>query len=333
MLLSLPQKPANSIQVHYWFGDESHTMDALVQNRCEYEFLGILKEIASSFNAEIIIETEPLTNGGLRRWFKIISKEENKKGTITTTIIVVLATTLIITPLGKIPEKLIDKIFEDKELLEIEKDGKKLQNEKLRLEIEELKQKSQRNTELLNHNNVIRKKKSNFYEALEKYPKVNEVSFNVASDDKVTLSEDKKVTRNNFKQYILVSDDLAPVEIDNAVLEIISPVLKKGNYKWMGIYNGESVPFNMKSKEFKTLVQTGEIKFVNGTSMNCFLVVRKKIDNEGLEKIVGYDVLRVNNYFENDKPIETPEGKHHRQKKEAERNQLNLFGMNEEKLQ
>jgi hypothetical protein len=68
MLLSLPQKPANSIQVHYWFGDESHTMDALVQNRCEYEFLGILKEIASSFNAEIIIETEPLTNGGLRRW-------------------------------------------------------------------------------------------------------------------------------------------------------------------------------------------------------------------------------------------------------------------------
>lgn len=49
-----------------------------------------------------------------------------------------------------------------------------------------------------------------------------------------------------------------------------------------------------------------------------------------LKKLWG-DVLRVNNYFENDKPIETPEGKYHRQKKEAEKNQLNLFGMNEEK--
>ena len=55
------------------------------------------------------------------------------------------------------------------------------------------------------------------------------------------------------------------------------------------------------------------------------MTVKKKIDNEGIEKINGYDVLRVNNYFENDKPVETPEGKHHRQKKEAEKQQLNLF--------
>jgi hypothetical protein len=93
----------------------------------------------------------------------------------------------------------------------------------------------------------------------------------------------------------------------------------------MGIYSGNPIPFNMKSNEFKTLIQTGKIQFKNGTSINCFIVIRKKVDNEGLEKIIGYDVLRVNNYFENDKPIETPEGKHHRQKKEAEKQQLNLF--------
>ena len=46
---------------------------------------------------------------------------------------------------------------------------------------------------------------------------------------------------------------------------------------------------------------------------------------------MGYDVSRVKNYFEKDKPIEPTEGKYHRQKKEAEKNQLNLFGMNEEK--
>lgn len=326
LLLPLPSsKPANSLQLHYWFEDESHTMDAVVQNKCEHEFLSIIKEIASSFNAEIIIETEPLTEGGLRRVFKIINKEESKKGTITTTIIVALATTLIVTPLGKISEKLIDKLFEDKELIEIDKDGKKLENEKLRLEIEELKEKSHKNTEQLNLNNVIRKRKSNFYEALEKYPKVNQVSFSITNDDRVFLSEDKKVIRNSFKQFILISDDLGPIEIDNAVIEIISPVLKIENYKWLGIYNGESVSFNMKSKEFKALVQKGEIKFVNGTTINCLLVIRKKIDNEGFEKIVGYDVVRVNSYFDNDKPIETIEGKNYRQKKEANIAQYKLF--------
>lgn len=324
-MLLLPEKPVNSIQLHYWFNDESHTMDAVVQNRCEYEFLGILKEIASSFNVEIVIETEPLSDGGLRRWFKVINKEENKKGTITTTIIVALATTLVITPLGIISEKLVDKLFEDKGLLEIEKEGKKLQNEKTQLEIQELKKNAQNNSESLNNNNIIRKRKSNFYEVLEKYPKVNTVSFSVADEDRFLVSEEKKVTKDNFKKFILTSNDLEPIEVDNAIIEIISPVLKKGNYKWLGIYNGESISFNMKSKEFKTLVQIGKIKFVNGTSIDCSLIIRQKIDNEGIEKIVGYDVLRVNKYFENNQPIETSEGKYYRQKKEADKRQTKLW--------
>ncbi len=316
----------NTLELHYWFGDKTHTMDAVVQNRCEYEFLGVLKEIAATFNAEIIIETEPLADGGLKRWFKIISKEEDKKAIITTAIIVALATGILITPItttiSKVTEKLIEGIFEDKEL-------KGLEKEKLKLEIDKLKQETQKNQQLLNDNSVIKKKKSNFYETLEKYPKVSKVSFVIENENKNQVTEEKFVHRNNFKEFILVSDDLEPTEVDNAVIEIISPVLKKGNYKWMGMYNGTPIPFNMKSKEFKTLVQTSKIQFKNGTSINCFLVVRKKVDNEGLEKVVGYDVLRVNNYFENDKPIETPEGKNHRQKQEADKQQLKLFNNSE----
>lgn len=80
----------------------------------------------------------------------------------------------------------------------------------------------------------------------------------------------------------------------------------------------------MKSNEFKTLVQTGKIEFKNGSSINCLLEVRKKINNEGVEQIAGYDIVRVNNYFENDKPIETPEGKQHRQKEEANKQQVKM---------
>lgn len=313
----------NTLELHYWFEDNTHSMDAVIQNKCEYELLGILKEISTVFEVEIKIETEPLAEGGLRRWFKVISQEENKKATITTAIIVALVTVILTTPVSKISDKLIDKIFEDKELKELEK-------EKLKLEIKKLKQETDKNYQLLNHNISIKKRKSNFYESLEKCNKVAQVSFSMENGLKELVAEEKFVSRKTFKEFILVSDDLKPLEIENAVIEIISPVLKKGTYKWMGIYNGSTVQFNMKSTEFKTLVQSGSIEFKNGSSINCFLQIRRKVDNEGLEKIVGYDVLRVNHYFENDKPIETPEGKHYRQKEESNKQQLSFWPLNDQ---
>lgn len=181
--------------------------------------------------------------------------------------------------------------------------------------------------ESTDENNTIKKRRSNFYEALEKYPKIDKVSLVLENEAKSLIYYATFVCKNNFKEYILTSDDLKPKEIDEAIIEIISPVLKKGKYKWMGIYSGETISFDMKSNEFKTLVQTGRIEFKNGSSINCLLTIRKKIDNEGQEKVVGYDVSRVNHYFENDKPIETPEGKFHRQKQEADKTQTKIeFG-------
>lgn len=314
----------NSVEVHYWFNDNTHVMDAYVQNRCEYELLGILKEISITFKIEIIVETEPLENGGLLRRFKLASKEKNKKATIKTAIVTALLTTIFVTPLStsitKLTEKAIEKIFEDPELKDLEK-------QKLKLEIEKLKQETDYNIQKLDRNNVVKKKKSNFYDSLDKYQKVDKVTFILADNNKKPIDE-KNVPRAIFKEFILVTDELEPENYDDIVIEIISPVLKKGNYKWMGIYKGEPVPFSMKSKEFKELVQKGEVQFKNGTSINCSLTIKKKIDNEGLEKITYIEVNRVNHYFENYKPIETPEGRTHRKKKEAEKQQLNLFANN-----
>jgi hypothetical protein len=308
----------NTLEIHYWLANDSHSMDAVVQNKCDHEILGVIKAIALSLDIEISIETEAFGEGGLRRWLKVLLKDENKKATMSSAIIIALVTVLITTPIAKISEKVIDKIFEDKEM-------KHLQKDKIKLEIEKLKQDISPKVDNLPANTVIKKKKSNFYEALEKYPQINTVTFIATDETKEISFQEKSVNKIDFKEFILVSDDLDPVEIDNSIIEIISPVLKKGNYKWMGIYNGEPVAFNMQSKEFKTSVQTGKIEFKNGSSINCLLQIRKKIDNDGIEKVIGYDVIRVNYYFENDKPVETREGKKHRQKKEAENKQLDLF--------
>ena len=57
---------ANKFQMHYYFGDDSHTMDALVRNRCEAEVIAILTEIAKTLDESILIECEAHREGGLR---------------------------------------------------------------------------------------------------------------------------------------------------------------------------------------------------------------------------------------------------------------------------
>ncbi|MDO5570190.1 MAG: hypothetical protein Q4F97_01815 [Bacteroidales bacterium] len=216
----------------------------------------------------------------------------------------------------------IESFFEDSEIRKL-----KEKKEKAQLEYDIAKIESE--TKLLCRaidENVIKKKKSNYYENVEKYSKVKDISVSIADNNK-TIIKESKIPRAEFSQYILSSDDLEPDVNENATIEIVSPVLKKGKYKWVGIYNEEVIQFNMKSNEFKTLVQTGGIEFKNGSSIICNLITNKKINSEGEVKITGYDVTMVEKYFENDKPIETPEGRRNRQKKEAERMQQNLFDL------
>lgn len=323
LLLLLPENnKVNTLELHYWLKGNEHTMDAYVQNKCELEFLNVAKEVALFLGHEIYIETEPLANGGIRRWFKVIAKGENKNAAITAAVVSALTVSIIVTPIAtaisKTVEHVIDKMFEDEETIELDKEKKKLEIESLKLDI---KEKSLR----IENNEKIKKRRSNFYEELQKEHRIIQFSVLLKDDLKRVRTNDYIVNRTDFKNFILVNDKLEPDFDEEAIIEIISPVLKKGDYKWRGIYNGEAVSFNMKSNEFKTLIQTGKIEFKNGSSINCYLEIGKTLDNEGNVKITDYNILRVNEYFENDKPIETPEGKKHRQKREADEKQLGMF--------
>lgn len=317
-------RSANILELHYWLDNDLHSMNAIVQNKCEAELLSIINEIATIFESEVVIETEPLGEGGIRRWFKLVSKNEKKNLSISVTVISTFAVTVLFTPIStaisKSVEIMIENVLED----DIEKESKELDNEEKKLKIEKLKLEILEKKKQIESSYKIQKRKSNFYEELEKDRTVNKVSFLVEDENKKPKLEEFHVTRNDFKNYILVSDKLDPITIENAVIEIITPVLKKGNYKWRGFYNDDVVSFNMKSNEFKTLVQTGKIEFKNGSSIDCVLEIENELDNEGNKKIIAYNILRVNNYFDNDKPIETPEGKMHRQKLEADENQFKM---------
>ncbi|KMQ52328.1 hypothetical protein CHISP_0595 [Chitinispirillum alkaliphilum] len=312
---------ANTLELHYSFDNDSYTMDAFVQNRCEYEFLGVLKEVASVLGSRISIETESATDSGVRRWFKIDGKNKSDIASVTRTCIAALATGIFITSITKDlstnTEKILKKIFTNSEF-------KKLASQNP--DFDTLKAEILNKNRELSHSSVIKRKKSNFYSALKKYPRVQRVSFALVDDDKqYIVANQSALSRDQFKRHVLVRDDLDPTETDT-IITIISPVLKDGNLKWVGIYDGKRISFNMKSEQFRKMVLNGDIHFKNGTAIDCILEIKKKIDNEGVEKIVSYNVIRVNGICEDQKTtVIIPEERSAKKKKEPANMQLDLF--------
>jgi hypothetical protein len=101
--------------------------------------LGVLKEIANTFETEIIIETEAFGEGGLLRRFNFFALKSDNQSALKLTIISALALGIFATPITtsilKTTEHLIDKIFEDEELKEIEKSNKKSETKKTMLKL------------------------------------------------------------------------------------------------------------------------------------------------------------------------------------------------------
>lgn len=191
---------SNTIELHYWFNDGSHTMSATTFNKCEYEFFGIAKEIAQKLKVDIEIETEPLGEGGLRSWFRFKSKDKDalKIGVILYLLINILGTP-ITTTLDELPRMAIQSVFESKEV-------KQLKEQKQIAEIKYDIAKLEAETYKLGHaidENVVKKKRSNYYESLNSCNKIDKVSVSVTDSLKRNVYFPKEVMKNDFPNYII----------------------------------------------------------------------------------------------------------------------------------
>lgn len=316
-------KNANKVQLHYWFSDKSHTMDALIHNKCERELLELTKAIASACGVSVKMETEPSARGGLKGWVTIIAKSEKKTPPVKIALVTSMVTASMVTPLHvsirEVAGELIDRWMPEKDLSAETK-------EQFEQGISSLKTEAAAIIPLLDQSNLVKKRRSNFFDLLRKYQKVKKVSLVLDDSSRRPVSAEQFVERDAFKNFILVSDQLPPQVQENAVVEIVSPVLSKGKFKWKGNYNNSPISFSMKSDEFISLVQSGKVEFKSGTTINCTVEIERKINSEGIEKITSYNILHVNSYQEQGKLIETTEGKQQKQKPEVTKRQLDLFG-------
>ena len=290
---------SNRLQFHYYFKDDSHTIDSIIRNECEKEILLIYKEIANTLGLELSLESLPTEEGGFKETWKFLGKNS-----VQITLMVSVAAIVI----SRFP-------VENKELTKLQIENLQLDNEIKRKELEKLnlefiqddseldQQKVIDSVELVNKNYKISWRKSNLYKKLNSYPKVDSVEV-IRYEDKEPIGNPRKIPKREFSKFILSSDDLPKLETENAIIDVISPAIKRGKFRWKGFYNNEIITFIMDDFQFKSQVLNGDIHFSNKFSIEVEMTQNRKINQDGEIRITNSTVNRVIASIENGNRIE-----------------------------
>ncbi|MEA1954252.1 MAG: hypothetical protein U9O24_07655 [Campylobacterota bacterium] len=257
-------------QIHYYFDDDSHSMNAFVRNKAEKDFLDAIRQIGSVIDSELNVETLAYEEGGLKEYI----------------LIGFLGTVGFLAPsINDVITHYVTKDAEDREL------DKKIKRETLKsLELDNTKKEQVLDEEIsskLDDKQTIRYI-SNFYTQINNYEKIQKIGFKDIEND----NEEYIVERKYFKNFIL-EDTKDIIEDENAMIEIISPILKEGKFKWKGLYNGDKIDFSMGDYNFKKEVIEGKHTFSNGSFIECRLQITITYDDFGDEKRRNYSVKEI----------------------------------------
>lgn len=287
---------SDRLQFHYFFRDTTHSIDAILRNECEKEILSIFEEISKTLDLDIQLETMPPLEGGFIETWKFLGKNS---GQIS---LIISIATMILSRFPAENKKLTDLQIEN---LRLDNDIKRKELEKLNLDfiqdekdIDEKKLKD--SLELVKKNYKVSWSKSNLYKKLDKYPKVESIEIQRAKDES-PIGKPRKVPKNKFSEFILLSDDLPPKELDKAVIDIIAPAVKKGNFRWKGFYKKEIINFVMDDVNFKNHVMQGNEVFSNYYSIEVEMKQDQRIDSDGSVKTTKTTVKKVFATIENGK--------------------------------
>lgn len=306
--------------LHYYLQQDSHSMNALVRNKCEREVLAVFLEVAKQLNVPITIETYAYGEGGLKELWKAMGRNSAQLALMVSVLTLIFSRY----PVG------------NSELQGLEIEEKRLQIEKARLELEKLKAEGPQSAEVTQHkaeaaaeslqgNGRIAVRRSNYYKLLLDYHKVESVGYNPGPRD-LNPQREAIVPRQDFPRFILGTDKL-PVEVDeSAIIEVFAPVLTDGNYQWRGYYRGDPISFAMLDQKFKAAIFAKEIHFQHGTRLSCVLNIHRKYDEIGEVIITGYSVSTVLEHSDTGVSfVETAQGRGYRQAKALRDSQGDMF--------
>lgn len=219
------------IDLHYRFLDDSHSMDAILQNKCELYFLRLIENVATTCGAKISIEIEPKIEGGLvnRYRLKVVQRKKKKKGKLPEAVKIALLISIFNAPIdifvngiNKYVENIITNKTNDSVTDDLEKEKLKLEIEKLHLDIE-----SRMNNDIdevvgsiqtyeaesdvnkaiedfriylirVNNKKSANKLRLNFYKSLSRLDKIHSVSTRLLDSTNIPLTPEFIVEKEQF---------------------------------------------------------------------------------------------------------------------------------------
>lgn len=290
---------SDGLQFHYYFRDNSHSINSTLRNECEKEILLIFKEISETLGLELELETFPTEEGGFKETWKFLGKNAAQ-----ISLIVAIAAIII----SRFP-------VENEELTKLQIENLKLDNELKRKELEKLnldflqdedeinKKTVIDSVELINKNYKISWRKSNLYRRLTSYPKVESIEVIRLQDD-TPVGSAREVKKNEFSKFILRTDEFPKLELENAKIDVISPAIKRGKFRWKGFYENDIINFLMEDFDFNDKVLNGKIHFSNRYSIEVDMIQERKINQDGNIIVTNSVVKKVNASIEGEDRIE-----------------------------
>lgn len=312
-------KVANKLELHYYLNDDSHQINAFLRNKCEAEILAIISEISAILDIEAELVATAVKEGGFREFWDVI------KGNAGAVTVLLLVAQLMLSVAPMLHESESEEL--EKELIRLQIEESKLNIQKLRDEIKETEPTPRIIDKTIKHlskNLKIIKRKSNFYSELSKNREISKIGFSVLDSDFTLQSDEREVDRSDFRKYVLNSNKLKAEEVETEI-EIVSPVLKEGKYRWKGIYNDQTIGFDMLDLSFKDSVLLDNIPFQHGSSILCVLRIGRELDEVGDVKVTKYAVTTVIEKIDGTSSVETGQGRKYRHAKKYMEAQGELF--------
>lgn len=289
---------SNGLQFHYYFNDESHSINSILRNECEKEILLIVREIYETLGIEIEILTLPTEEGGFKEKWKLLGKNSPQ-----ITLIVAVALGI----LSRFPVENKELTALQIENLQLDNELKKRELEKLRLD--EIKENSTLNQKtisdsinLVNKNYKVSWRRSNLYKKLDSYLKVDHIDVTRLQDDEPVGSE-RTVQKNEFSKFILRTDELPILKLERAVIDVAAPAIKR-KFRWKGFFNDNVINFLIEDTDFNNKVFGGQIHFSNRYSIEVEMTLERKINQEGNVTITNAVVHKVHAAIEGENKIE-----------------------------
>ena len=304
---------AKTLEIHYYLNDGSHAIDAKAFYACQQELVGLIDYVSKQLCVEVDIKTiVRKEEGGVIEYLSLASEHLPTVASVAIGAIGVLVG--IRAPGLKegfkqfITHRVtqMQKSKEEKELDALRRKEEKLKLEKIISELEKEK------TALLNRPNnegAIQKRRGKFYASAKSVDALKGIEFGLKdSPESKQYIWNPGVLREEFDSFITAPAEIEPFEDDDALIEVVAPVLKKerSRNKWKGIYNNNPISFRILDKEFLQNVWSRKVVFSNGSSLQCILEIDREVNEDGVIILKNNSVVEVLDMSNNGMPQPLP---------------------------